>query len=150
MDNDVLLHDALVVAAPGDEGHIVAAPGAKLLHGVGKGDALGQTLLVKAGDFFHLVVHTAEVHGLDVHGKFLARLHVLRQLDGADLDDLSPEMDGELVENGGLGAHCLIPLQIHHNVIHSIQFLFLKLVKRKNYYNIFLSHMHYFFSPMTI
>ena len=119
MDDDVLLHDALIVIAPSDEGDPVPAPCAELLERVGKGDAVSQTLLIKAGDLLDLIVHTAEVHGLDVDSKFLAGGHVLLELDRAYLDYLAAEVDRQLIEHGGLGAHRLIPFQIHHNIIHS-------------------------------
>ena len=45
VDDDVLLHDALVVVAPGYEGDVIPAPLAQLLQSVGKGDAVGQPLL---------------------------------------------------------------------------------------------------------
>ena len=80
---------------------------------------MSQTLLIKAGDLLDLIVHTAEVHGLDVDSKFLAGGHVLIELDRAYLDYLAAEVDRQLIEHGGLGAHCLIPFQIHHNIIHS-------------------------------
>ena len=93
MDDDVLLHDAAVVAAPRQEGDVVAAPGAEALHRVGEGQALCQTLLVKAGELFDLVVHTLEIDRLDVDGEFFAQRHVVVELDSADLDDLAAKMD---------------------------------------------------------
>lgn len=118
VDDDVLLHDALVVIAPGEEGHAVPAPGAELRERLRKGHAVGEALLVEAGELLDLVVHALEVDGLDVYLKFLPGRHVLVEAHRAYLDDLAPEMDGQPVENGGLGAHRLIPLQIHHYVIH--------------------------------
>ena len=119
MDNNILLHDPLVVAAPGEEGYILAAPGTKGLERVGEGQTVGKTLFVKAGDLFDLIVHTLEVHGLDVDRELLAQRHVGVEFDGADLDDLPTKMNGELVEDGGFGAHGLIPFQIHHNIVHT-------------------------------
>ena len=118
MDNDVLLHDSLVVTAPGDKGHIVAAPSAKLLQRIGKGDAVGKTLFIKAGDLLYLVMHAAKIHGLYVYREFFPGHHVLGKLDRADFNYFSAEADGQFIEDGGLGTHCLIPFQIHHNVIH--------------------------------
>ena len=101
MNDDVLLHDALVVIAPGEEGDPLAAPGAELLKRLREGDAVGEPLLVEAGELFYFVVHALEVYGL-----------------GAYLDYLTPQVDWQPVENGGFGAHRLIPLQIHHYIIH--------------------------------
>ena len=119
VDDDILFHNALVVAAPGNEGHIVPAPGAKALHRLGKGEAVGQPLLIKTGDLLHFIMHTPEVYGLYVHRKFLTRLHIFRELDRADLNNLAAQMDGQLVKNGGFGTHRLVPFQIHHNIVHS-------------------------------
>ena len=118
VDDDVLLQNTLVVAAPGQESHVLPAPGAKLLQRFGEGDTVGEPVLVKAGDLFDLVVHTPEVNGPDVDRKFLGGAHVPVQLHGADLDDFAAQVDGQLIENGGFGAHRLVPLQIHHDVIH--------------------------------
>ena len=123
VDDDVLLQDPLVVAAPGQEGDPVAAPLPKAGQGFGKAHAVCKTVLIKAGDLLHLVVHAPEVNGLHIDGEFLGWLHVLIQLHGADLDDLAPQMDGQLIKDGGFGAHGLVPLQIHHNIIHK-SFLF--------------------------
>ena len=118
VNDDILLEDALVVTAPGQEGDVVPAPGAKALQRLGKAETVGQTVLVEAGDFFDFIVHTLEVDGTHVDREFLAGRHVLVQLHRTDLNDLSPQMDGELVKYGGLGAHRLIPLQIHHDIVH--------------------------------
>ena len=145
VDDDVLLHDALIVAAPCDEGHVIPTPGAKLLHRVGEGVSVAQALLVKAGDLFDLVVHAAKVHGLYVNGKLLAGLHVLGKLDRADLNDLAAEMDRQLIKYGGFGTHRLIPFQIHHHVIHSNYPLTVIVLNKLDYYNISFLCMHYFF-----
>ncbi len=100
VDDNILLHDALIVTAPGDEADIVPAPGAKLLQRVGKGDTMRKAVFIKAGYFLHLIVHTLKINGLDINGKFLAGGHILVELDGADLYNFPAEMDGELVENG--------------------------------------------------
>ena len=118
MDDDILLHDPLVVAAPGEEGHILAAPGAERLERVGEGKTEGETFFVKSSDLFDFIVHTLEVHGLDVDRELLTQRHVRIEFDSADLDDLSAKMNRELVEDGGFGAHGLIPFQIHHNIVH--------------------------------
>ena len=118
VDDDVLLEDALIVAAPGEERHIVPAPGAKLRQRLRKAHAGGQALAVEAGEFFDLVVHTLEVHGLDIDLKFFAGGHVLVELHRADLDDLAAQVNGQLVEYGGFGTHRLIPFQIHHDIMH--------------------------------
>ena len=119
MDNNILLHNALVVIAPCDEGHILTAPLAQLLKGVGKGYAVGKTLFVKAGYLLYLVMHAPKIYGLDIDGKLLAGAHVFIQLYGADLYYLPAEMYGKLVKYGGLGTHRLVPFQIHHYIIHS-------------------------------
>ena len=121
MDDDVLLQDALVVAAPGEECHVIAAPFAELLQRGGEVCSLCQTLAVKAGELFHFVMHPLEVDGLDVDLELLAGRHVVVQLHGADLNDLASEMNGKFIEYGGFGAHSLVPLQIHHNIMHSYQ-----------------------------
>ena len=118
MDDNVLLEDALIVAAPGEERHIVSAPGAKLRQRLRKAHAGGQPLAVKAGELFYLVVHALEVHGLDIDLKFFAGGHVLVELHRADLDDLATQVNGQLVEYGGFGTHRLIPFQIHHDIMH--------------------------------
>ena len=118
VDDDVLFHDAAVVAAPGQKGDVLAAPGAKGVHRVGEGESLRQTFFIKTGELFHLVVHTLEVGRLDIDREFLAQCHVVVQLDGADLDDLTAQMDRQLVEYGRFGAHGLVPLQIHHDIVH--------------------------------
>ncbi len=99
--DDVLLHDALVVVAPGEEGAVLAAPGPELFHRHREALALHHALLVEAGELFDFVMHTAEIHRAHVYFEFLAREEAVRQLDGADFDDLSPEADGQLVEDRG-------------------------------------------------
>ena len=118
MDDDVLLHDALIVAAPGEERDVVAAPGAELLERLAEADAVGQTLPVEAGELFHLVMHPLEIHRLDVDLKFVARRHIVVEPHCADLDDLPAQMDRQLVEDGGFGTHRLIPFHIHHDIVH--------------------------------
>ena len=118
VDDDVLLEDALIVAAPGEERHIVPAPGTKLRQRLRKAHAGGQALTVEASELFDLVVHTLEVHGLDIDLKFFAGGHVLVELHRADLDDLAAQVNGQLVEYGGFGTHRLIPFQIHHDIMH--------------------------------
>ena len=119
VDDDVLLHDALIVAAPGEEGDlVVSAPGAELLQRLREAHALGETVAVEAGELLHLVVHALEVDRLHVELEFLSGAEVLIQLHRADLDDLAAQVDRQLVEHGGLGAHRLIPLQIHHDIMH--------------------------------
>ena len=120
---NILLHDALVVAAPGDENRVIAAPFTEALERILKAVTEGEALLVKAGELLDLVVHTTEVHWLYVNSKLLRRTHIFVKLDGADLYDLTAELNGELVKYGGLGTHSLIPFQIHHNVIHTFNYL---------------------------
>ena len=118
LDAGAGIHDAPVVIAPGEEGNVLAAPLAELGESVLKGYAAGQPLGVEAGEFFHLIVHTLEIDGLHIRREFAGGPELIVQLHGADLDDLTPEVDGQLVENGGLGAHRLIPLQIDHHIVH--------------------------------
>ena len=65
----------------------------------------------------------AASHGAELDGLILCA-EVLVELDGADLDDLPAEMDREFIEYGGFGAHGLIPLQVHHDIVHTVKFLF--------------------------
>ena len=101
VDNNILLHNTAVVAAPGQKGDVLAAPLLKLLKGIGKAVPEGETLLVKAGELLDLIMHPFKINGPYIYRKFLGRLHVLRELDRADLNNLSPELYGELVEYGG-------------------------------------------------
>ena len=119
VDDDVLLHDALIVAAPCDKGHVVTAPLAELLHRLRERVPVRKPLLVEAGYLLYLVVHTLEVYGLNVDREFLADGQIIVQLHGADLDYFAAQVYRQLVKYGGLGAHCLIPLQIHHYIIHN-------------------------------
>ena len=105
----VLLKNTLIVTAPCDECDIISAELTELLQCLREVNTLGKPFSIKTGDLFDLIVHSLEIHRLYINGKFLCRLHVLIQPDSADLDDLTSEMDGQFIENGGLGAHCLIP-----------------------------------------
>ena len=69
--------------------------------------------------------------GAHIDGELLAGGHVVIELHRADLDDLSPEMDGELFEDGGVGAHGLIPFQVQNDIIHGM--LFQPFVKRTQF-----------------
>ena len=64
-------------------------------------------------------MHTLEVHGFNIYGEFVGRLHILVELDSAYFNYFSAQFNRELVKYGGFGAHCLIPLQIDHDIIHS-------------------------------
>ena len=97
----------------------------RVYQGFGKANAIGQAILVKASDLLHLIVHATEVNRLHIDGEFLSGLHVFIQFHRADLNDLAPQMDRKLIKDGGFGAHGLVPLQIHHNVIHRSVLLFL-------------------------
>ena len=108
--DDVLFHYALVVIAPGQEGHPVAAPLTEARERLREGHAVAEPLLVKARELFDLVVHTLEVDRLDVYLELLAGGHVIIEPDGAYLYDLAAQVYGKPVEHGGLGAHRLIPL----------------------------------------
>ena len=61
-------------------------------------------------------MHFPEKDGFHIDLKLLARHPVIVQLDRADLDDLAAQVDGQIVKNGGLGAHRLIPLHVHDNI----------------------------------
>ena len=101
MNNDVLLHDAAIIAAPCEKSHILTAPLLKLLKCVGEAVTESEALLVEAGELFHLIVHTLEINGLNIYRKLLGRLHVLREFNCADLNNFAPELYRELVEYGG-------------------------------------------------
>ena len=116
VDDDVLLQDALVVIAPGEEGAALAAESPELPKGLHKAGGVAQAVPVDAGELFHLVVHLAEIDRLHVDLEFLAGGPVVVQLDRANLDDLPAQMDGEVVEDGALGAHRLVPFQVHHDI----------------------------------
>ena len=123
VDDDVLLEYALIVAAPCDERHVLAAAElVQLRQRVGKRDPVGKALLIEAGYLLDLVVHTLEVYGLYVDGQLFLRAHILVELHRAYLDYLPAQMYGELVEHGGFGTHRLIPFQIHHYIIHTLSF----------------------------
>ena len=119
VDDDVLLHDALVVNTPGQEGDVITAPLAELVQCVGEGNAVCQSFLVKACDLLYFIVNTSEKLRTYVDGEFFAGGHIGVQLDCTDFNDLAAQMDRKLVEHCGVRAHCLIPLQIHDNIIHS-------------------------------
>ncbi len=119
MDDYVLLHYAPIIASPCQESDIIAAELAEALHSVRKREAVGKTLFVKAGYFFHLIMHAPEIYGLYIYCKLFGRAHILIKLDGADLDYLTAKVYRQLIEDGGFGTHSLIPFQVHHNVIHN-------------------------------
>ncbi len=116
MDDEVLLHDAAVVVAPGHEDRVVAAPGGEALHGLREGETVGEAVVVEAGQLLDLVVHPAEPHGLYVALEFVAGGEVVPQTDGADLDDLAAQVDGEVVEYARFCAHGLVPFQVNDDV----------------------------------
>ena len=101
MNDDVLLHDAPVVAAPCEEGHIIAAPLPEFFKSVAEAEPPRKALLVKAGELFDLVMHSFKVHGLYVHRELLGRLHILGEPDSAYLNNFTPQFDREFVKNGG-------------------------------------------------
>ena len=119
VNDDVLLHDPPVVIAPGDEHRILAAPLAEALEHGGKHIAAAEPFLVNAGQLFHLIMHAAEVDGPHVGLKFFRGAEIIVELHRADLDDLAAQMDRKTVENGSVGAHCLVPLQVKDNIGHS-------------------------------
>jgi hypothetical protein len=99
--DDILFHDPAVVVSPGYEDGVRTAPSPKILKNLGEAAPKAEALLVKTGEFLDLVVHSAEVDGLDIGLKFLRRNHFFVQFDGADLDDFTAQVDGKLIENGG-------------------------------------------------
>lgn len=54
MDDNILLHNALVVVTPGEEGHVLSAPVPEPLESVLKGYTAGKALRIKAGELFTL------------------------------------------------------------------------------------------------
>jgi hypothetical protein len=71
--DDILLHDPAVVVSPGYEDGVRTAPSPKILKNLGEAAPKAEALLVKTGEFLDLVVHSAEVDGLDIGLKFLRR-----------------------------------------------------------------------------
>ena len=116
MDYDVLLHDALVVIAPGVEGAVLAAEFPEAREGLLEAAGVREPGVVDPRELLDLVVHLLEIHGLDVDLELLAGGPVVIQADGADLDDLAAQMDREPVEDGGFGAHRLVPFHVDDNV----------------------------------
>ena len=116
MDDDVLLHDPSVVVAPCDEYGVLAAPLAEALEDHRESVTVAEPLLVDARQLFHFVVHAAEIDRLDIGLKLLGGVKILIQPYSADLDDLTGQMDREMVENGSVGIHSLVPFQVKDNV----------------------------------
>ena len=119
VDDDVLLKYPSVVAAPGEKGHILAAELLELLPGLGKAHPVGKPVPVEAGELLHLVMDLPEIRRPHINGEFLSQRQVGIQLDRTDFNNLSPQMNRELIKNRGVRPHCLVPFKIHHNIAHT-------------------------------
>jgi hypothetical protein len=82
-------------------------------------NALGETVAVEAGELLHLVMDLPEIRRPHINGEFLSQRQVGIQLDRTDFNNLSPQMNRELIKNRGVRPHCLVPFKIHHNIAHT-------------------------------
>ena len=115
----VLSQDGDVVKAPGQEDHVLAAPGAELLDGLGEGDALGlQPGFLDARQLADPAVQAPVELGPHQDLELIQDQLLLADPDGTHLDDLAPDLDRQdLPGRGGTGPG-LVPFHIQYNVIH--------------------------------
>ena len=102
-----------VVKAPGEEHRLLPAPGPKRLHSLGEGDPLLlQPGLLDAGELADPLVQAAVKLRPHHDLKFIRHGLVLQQPDGADLDDLPPDLHRQRLSGGGGTGPGLVPLHI--------------------------------------
>ena len=113
----VLLEDAHIVAAPGEQGIVLAAPGRKLIHRLQELGSVRQLLrtqlghLADAGMNFHIMGRP------DRDGDGIHHLEVLPDLHRTDLYHLKDQPVPHLAVHMRVEGHRLIPFQVHHNII---------------------------------
>ena len=92
VDDDILLHDAFVIIAPGEKCAVIAAKFSEAGKRLTKAAGVGKALAVNAGQLFHLVVHLAEKDRFDINLKFFAGRPVIVEFDCADLNNFAAKV----------------------------------------------------------
>ena len=119
MQLQVLSQDGDVVEAPGQEDHILAAPGAELLDGLGEGDALGlQPGFLDARQLADPAVQAPVELGPHQDLELIQDQLLLADPDGTHLDDLAPDLDRQDLLGRRRAGPGLIPFHIHYDVVH--------------------------------
>ena len=118
MDDDVLFKDPLIIPTPGEEGDIITAPVAQVLHCLWEGETARETILIKTGNFLYLIVHAPEVDRTDIRGELVSDGEIGVEPDGADFDNLAAQVNRKMVKDFGFGTHGLVPFQIQNDKVH--------------------------------
>ena len=119
VEGHILLENADVVKAPGEEHHILAAPIAEPLHGLREGNAvLGQHGVLDPGEADDLFIELAVEFGLNQRLELVAHDLPVGDPDRADLNDLAPDLHRQHPLGRKGPGPGLVPLHIENNVLH--------------------------------
>ena len=115
----ILPQNADIVKAPCEEHHVVAAPFPELFDRLGERHALiPQAGFLDTGELADPAVQVPVIPGLHHDLEFILNELLLRHPDGADLDDLPPDVHGQHLFGGRRPRPWLVPFHIQYNIIH--------------------------------
>ena len=111
--------NADIVKAPCEEHHVLAAPFPELFDRLGERHALiPQAGFLDTGELADPAVQVPVIPGLHHDLEFILNELLLRHPDGADLDDLPPDVHGQHLFGGRRPRPWLVPFHIQYNIIH--------------------------------
>ena len=111
--------NADIVKAPCEEHHVLAAPFPELFDRLGERHALiPQAGFLDTGELADPAVQVPVIPGLHHDLEFILNELLLRHPDGADLDDLPPDVHGQYLFGGRRPRPWLVPFHIQYNIIH--------------------------------
>ena len=119
----VLLQHAHVIAAPGQQGIVLPAPGHELIHGLQELRRVGQLLRAQLGHPADAGVNLHVMHGPDGDGYAVDHLIMLVQLHRADLDHLEDQPVAHLPVHAAVIGQRLVPFQVNNDIVQRYRLL---------------------------
>jgi hypothetical protein len=115
----VLVQHGNIVAAPGEQHVILAAPFREGGHRFVKLRRVGQIVLVDMGDARNAGMQADLMLGLNQLGKRIHHLQLFVHLHRADLDHFKQQLSAHAFVGGGMIGNGLVPFQVQDNVLHT-------------------------------
>ena len=105
--------DTDIIKTPCQENNVLAAPGPKLFHSLRERNALFlQPGFLDTGKLTDPAIQMAVVFGFDQHLELIGNFLGLRHPNGADLNDLTPDLNREHLAGGRRTGPRLVPFHI--------------------------------------
>ena len=134
IESHVLAEHGDVVASPGEQHVILAAPGGKRGHGFIEGGRFVQLLLGDVGDPLNPRMQLHVLLRPNQLAEGINHLHLIVHLHGADLDHFKKQLAAHAFIGGGIIGHGLIPFQVQHDILHGRKHLEITIQQREQRY----------------